>query len=376
MGQRGAPADGGDGGGDRTSIKRAQETLGSVRVVLIDRGGGGGSERRVARVRRKIFGQGIFLLQENCIAVLVFQAVHEQGSRGVIFEQRSIVRIDLRAGRECSQTRVIEQVKTEKSSRFLHAKLREIVVQARQSVHCLRALQNFTGRRARRHQDHVRRVAVPERGAMKFGEERREEHAQILGIQGIGLHPLHEYAVRSEAAADGCVKFAREKRGDAGDPGIRRLGNDQVVFLARGEEKIARVVERHMHARVEQHVAIERREQRRGADDGRLDFHDVQALQLRDSRRARTPSCRCRIRRGARGAADARAPRDGRGEAASWRHDSRRPLFRWCEGQCSRRFWRRKCWRSSRRENRRCPVRARFPAASAGGRTDSNTSRC
>ena len=187
-------------GGDRTIVEGAQETVGSVRVLLIDRGRGGGSERRVARVRRKILGQGIFLLQQNRIAVLVFQAVDEQGSRGVIFEQRSIVRIDLRAGRKFSQARVIEQVKTEKSGGFFHAELREIVVQARHSVQSLRALENFTGRRARRHQDQVRRVAVPERGAMKFREERREEHAQILGIQGIGLHPLHEYAVRSEPA--------------------------------------------------------------------------------------------------------------------------------------------------------------------------------
>ena len=36
-----------------------------------------------------------------------------------------------------------------------------------------------------------------------------------------------------------------------------------------------------MHARVEQHVAIQLREQRRRADDGRLDFHDVQALEFR-----------------------------------------------------------------------------------------------
>ena len=36
-----------------------------------------------------------------------------------------------------------------------------------------------------------------------------------------------------------------------------------------------------MHARVEEHVAIQLREQRRGAHDGRLDFHDVQALQFR-----------------------------------------------------------------------------------------------
>ena len=97
---------------------------------------------------------------------------------------------------------------------------------------------------------------MPKRDAMKFREKRREEHAQILGIQGIGLHPLHEYSTRSEPAANGRVKLAREKRGDTGNPGIRRFGNNQVVIPARGEEKIAGVVKRHMHARVEKNVAI------------------------------------------------------------------------------------------------------------------------
>src|SRR4029077_4510451 len=166
----------------------------------------------------------------NRIAVLVFQAVEEQGSRGVIFEQRSIVRIDLRAGSEFAKPSAVEQAKTEESGRFFHSKLHEIVVKSRQFIKSLRALENFTRRRTRRHQDQVRRIAVPERSALKFSEERREEHAQILGIQGIGLHPLHEYAARSEPAADGCVKLAREKRGDAGDPGIRWLGDNQVVL--------------------------------------------------------------------------------------------------------------------------------------------------
>ncbi len=36
-----------------------------------------------------------------------------------------------------------------------------------------------------------------------------------------------------------------------------------------------------MHARIEQHVAVQLRQQRRGADDRRLDFDDVQALHFR-----------------------------------------------------------------------------------------------
>src|SRR5580693_5184313 len=117
LGERGAPADRGDASGYWTIVEGAQEAIRSVRVLLIDRGHGGGSESGVARVRRKILGQGISLLAENRVAVLVLQAVNEQGSRGVIFEQRLIVRIELRPGREFSQTRVIEQVEAKQSRR-------------------------------------------------------------------------------------------------------------------------------------------------------------------------------------------------------------------------------------------------------------------
>ncbi len=62
----------------------------------------------------------------------------------MIFEQCLIVCIDARAGTEFAQTRIIEQVETKQSSRLLHPELREIFVQARLSVHCFRALENFT----------------------------------------------------------------------------------------------------------------------------------------------------------------------------------------------------------------------------------------
>ena len=62
----------------------------------------------VAIFHRKIFGEGRALLEQDGIAVLIFQAVGQQGSRRVIFQQCEIVGIDPRAGGEISQGRVIQ----------------------------------------------------------------------------------------------------------------------------------------------------------------------------------------------------------------------------------------------------------------------------
>ncbi len=58
-------------------------------------------------------------------------------------------------------------------------------------------------------------------------------------------------------------------------------------MFAGGKKKIARIVERDMHPGILQRIAIELRKQRRGADDGRFDLDDVQALEFRVGRESR-----------------------------------------------------------------------------------------
>src|SRR3974390_1450302 len=160
-GKGGAPADHGDAGGDGAIVQGAKETLRSGWVLLMDRSRSGGSERSIAHFRRKIFGQATFLLLKNRIAVAVFKAVDKQGSRGVIFEKRLVVRVDLRAGREFAQTGVVEKIEAEQSSRFFHPEVREIIAKARQAVHGLSAPENFAPGRTGRHQDEIWCVAMP-----------------------------------------------------------------------------------------------------------------------------------------------------------------------------------------------------------------------
>src|SRR5260370_31009191 len=84
-----------------------------------------------------------------------------------------------------------------------------------------------------------------------------QDEAQVGGIEGVGLDPLNEAAAGSEALPDGGVILIGEKRGDARDPRVGRLGDDEVVEVARGEEKIAGVVEMDAEARVAENAAIE-----------------------------------------------------------------------------------------------------------------------
>src|SRR5713101_5246953 len=108
-----------------------------------------------------------------------------------------------------------------------------------------------------------------------------QDHAQVGGIEGVGLHPLHEAAAGSEPAPDGGVILIGEKRGDARDPRVGWLRDDEVVVFARGEEKIAGVVEMDAEARVAENAAIQFFEDRGRLHHGRLDFDDVNALDIR-----------------------------------------------------------------------------------------------
>ena len=69
MGERRSSADRGNTRGDWTIPEAPHEALGSVRILLIGRGRGGSGKRCIARVRRKIPGEGTFLLQQDRVAV-------------------------------------------------------------------------------------------------------------------------------------------------------------------------------------------------------------------------------------------------------------------------------------------------------------------
>src|ERR1700682_442376 len=184
--------------------------IGSVSIAKIQRSGGGGRERRIAKIRRKVLRQRVFLSEKDSGAVFVFEAVNEQRARRVIFEQRKIIRIDLRTGSEIPQARVVERIKTKKSRGLIHSKLLEIVMQRGVGIQSLRAIQNINCRSAGRHQNQVGPIAVPKRGTPKFRKESRQNHPQVLRIQRIGLEPLNERAAGRQAGMRGTIKLSRE----------------------------------------------------------------------------------------------------------------------------------------------------------------------
>src|SRR6266478_7555247 len=106
MGQRGASASDGNSGGDRAMIEGAQKMISSVGIIPVERSSCGCSQCRIALILRKILRQGVALSEKNSGAVFVFEAVDQQRAGRVIFKQREIVCIDLRAGRESSQVRI------------------------------------------------------------------------------------------------------------------------------------------------------------------------------------------------------------------------------------------------------------------------------
>src|SRR6266404_1513526 len=108
MGQRGASASDGNSGGNRAMIEGAQKMVGSIGIIHVERRSGGGSQGRIALILRKILRQGVPLSEKNSGAVLVFEAVDQQRAGRVILKQREIVCIDLRAGRESSQVRIVK----------------------------------------------------------------------------------------------------------------------------------------------------------------------------------------------------------------------------------------------------------------------------
>src|SRR3972149_4298162 len=84
-----------------------------------------------------------------------------------------------------------------------------------------------------------------------------QDQVDILGVHLVPRGPLEEYAAGVQVLVDYLVELPREEHGDAGDPDVRRLGNDGVVFVGSGLGEIAAVVDVHPYARVVERVVVE-----------------------------------------------------------------------------------------------------------------------
>ena len=78
----------------------------------------------------------------------------------------------------------------------------------------------------------------------KNGSERAVEDLYCSLINFIGLHPLKKHSARLQTSIDGLIVFASEESGDPGAVWIRRLRDNDVVFVARGEQNFAGVANR------------------------------------------------------------------------------------------------------------------------------------
>src|SRR5258706_11719842 len=124
--------------------------IGAVGIIHVESSHCGGSEGRVALTLGKILRQRASLSEKDGRAILVFEAMNQQRARRVIFEQREIVGIDLRAGREISQVRIVKQIETEESRSFIHSELLEFIMQRGARIQVLPAMQKFFRRNAGR----------------------------------------------------------------------------------------------------------------------------------------------------------------------------------------------------------------------------------
>ena len=193
------------------------------------------------------------------------------------------------------------------------------------------------------------------------------------GADVVGVRPLAQHAARRQAVARGLEELAREERGDAGHPRVRRLGDDDVVALAGEQQVRSPVADDEARARVGQRAMILVVEEARGFDDfaARSRARSARSTGCVSAEPSVTPLPRPRIatRLGVRdGAAAARA----RAAAASAcrRSSTRPPCRRWPATSCRPPGARRRCrWglRRNRAVRRRCSPVARSGAAQRRG---------
>src|SRR6059058_5959284 len=111
-------------------------------------------------------------------------------------------------------------------------------------------------------QDAVHRRAQIERHDLR---EHRLQGRQdgAIGVEGdlVLLEPLREDPVVAQPAIDQAIEVLREDVGDAHRPRMRRLGDDHVVGVVRGEQDVARVVLVEAQPRVAQRIVVDVQEE-------------------------------------------------------------------------------------------------------------------
>ena len=132
------------------------------------------------------------------------------------------------------------------------------------------------------HEHEVAGVGVPGLDLRKYRRQRRVDRAKRRRVDLVRLHPLHEHAVVGQPIGGGAVVLLREQAGDAGAIRVRRLRGDDVVAVARRQQRFARVADRDVHFRVVQDVVIDRRAGASHFQNERLQLDDVDALDRRD----------------------------------------------------------------------------------------------
>ena len=140
------------------------------------------------------------------------------------------------------------------------------------------------GRRRRRHEHEIAERRLPRLDVRKHGAERCVDRLQRTGVDLVTLYPLREDAAGGQSGASRAVILLGEQARDAGAVGIGRLRRNHVVALATGQQRLARVADRHAHFRIRHRVAVDRRARARDVQHDRLELDDVDALHRRDVR--------------------------------------------------------------------------------------------
>ncbi len=121
-------------------------------------------------------------------------------------------------------------------------------------------------------------VGVPHRRRRERGAERADDHLEVLGPDRVAVHPLHHHAARGQPRARQRVELRGEQRGDAADPRVGRLRDDDVPPPVGRHQHVAGIADGEVDAPVAQHRPVLALEERGGVDHGRLDLDDVDAL--------------------------------------------------------------------------------------------------
>ena len=107
-------------------------------------------------------------------------------------------------------------------------------------------------------EEHIARLRLIGFDTGKDGVEGCIDRFNSLRAHFISLHPLQKDASRSQAVFHRAVVFRGEQACHPGAIRIRRFGSDEIVFLARRQERLARIADGDVQLGVLQSVLIDR----------------------------------------------------------------------------------------------------------------------